>query len=335
VVIHIEIIEKVLQAYGVHPVNVYPITDRVYRISDGKQEYALKESSLTEASLKNFQSTFQMANQKGISSVLPVYLTTNHEVVTKRNDRIYYLSPWVDHSEHMSREQSIRNFYQIIGSIHGKTKQSEVISTEQLTNFDAFQQFLDDAREMLRSVVNDFEKMRFMSPFELLVCTQYRDVEQALAEATRRIEQFLQTDEKQLTWNISLNHGNLSTSHVLHPYLINWENAHFENASRDLAQFFLHETIYYDHPGEMYIDTFSVYMTENKLTVLELQLLTIYLLNPGAYLTVIHDYQQQTSSIVTQIKQLQQAYRNMMFGLTWSYYIESEYESINPEDMES
>lgn len=334
--IHIELIEKVLQAYGVHPVNVYPMTDRVYRITDGKQEYALKESSLTEQSLQNFQSTFQMANQKGISSVLPVYLTTNHEFVTRQNDRIYYLSPWVKHSQHISMEQSIRNFYQIIGSIHGKTKQTEVILTEQLTDsFYSFQQFLDHAREMLRSVVNDFEKMRFMSPFELLVCTQYRDVERVLAEATRRIEQFLQTDEKQLTWNMSLNHGNLSTSHVLHHYLINWENAHFENAAHDLAQFFLHETTYYDHPGEMYIDTFSVYMSENQLTVPELQLLTIYLLNPGAYLTVIHDYQQQTSSMVTQIKQLQQAYRNMMFGLTWSYYIETEYESINIEDMES
>jgi len=327
-VVNIQTIQKVIEAYGVYAINIYPVTDRVYWINDGKREYALKRSSLTEQTIVSFQKVLRFANERQLAAVLPVFLTKEREIFVDIDDTIYYLSPWVNHSNQSVTEQSIHTFYQKLGSIHSNTKQSEEIAGETLRDkFQPFQTFCHHANYILLDEVRNFEKERFMSPFELLVCTQYRDIEAAFTECTKRMDQFLQIKEAKLTWNTSLNHGNLRLSHWLDPYIINWEQAHYDNPVLDLMRFFLHETADYNHPSKLYMDAFSSYMKEYQLTRLELQLLSIYLLNPREYLSAIKDYHARTFSITSQIKRLQKAYRNLMFGLAWSHFVENEYET--------
>lgn len=331
-----ETINKVLASYAVYPLKIEKVTDTVFRIEDGQHVYALKRSSLTKQSIANWENVFRQANAQNVTSVLSVYLTKQRYLYEESNNKIYYLTPWVEASR-----QSVERLYHCIANVHAKTKQSHPIEMEAIHNqFNTYKRHCESAQQRLLDYVERFEEKRYMSPFELLVCMQFRDLELVLRESLKRIDQFLQEQTDQSTWNYSLCHGNLISSHLLdagHTYLINWENAHYGNAIQDLVHFFKHEVTAYDAPTESFIELFTIYMEENELTKSELYLLTVYLLDSTDYVTRVEKYTDGTSSdtMVAQVKSLQHAYRRLVFGLHWSDYVGEKYDTIALDDLES
>src|SRR5699024_953506 len=191
-----------------------------------------------------------------------------------------------------------------------------------------------ERHKQLLAYVEQFESNKYMSPLELLVCTQYRDLELVFRETQKRVEQFTQENNEKTAWNYSLCHGSLRFAHFLNAdqtYLFNWEKAQYENAIQDLVDFFKYETIVYDTPADLFTKPFTTYMDINELTKQELHLLTVYLLDTTDYITLIENYIENTStdSIVYQIQSLQRVYRQLIFGLHWSDYVENEYDSIS------
>src|SRR5699024_11585028 len=106
-----------------------------------------------------------------------------------------------------------------------------------------------------------------MSPLELLVRTQYRDLELVFRETRKRVDQFIQENKEETVWNYSLSHGSLRFAHFINAdqtYLINWEKAQYENAIQDLVDFFKYETIVYDVLEVYFIELFT-YNNYNKV----------------------------------------------------------------------
>lgn len=335
----VEWIKEVLKAYTVYPLAIEQKTQNLFWVNDGKQEYALKRSSLNEQTIKQWKRVFEQAHMHNMTTVLPVYLTKDGSLYKEMDQFVFYLTPWIIAHNDEGTRQTIDHFYNNIGSIHAKTKHSQLIQMDKLKeNFSTYQLFCKNTKEQLLDYVKHFEKSRYMSPLELQVCTQYRDLEFALHTIDKRIEQFLTEDEEeQLTWNDCLTHGNLSFSHVLNPYIINWEQATHENAVLDLSIFFQHEIAYYDSPIDLFIELFPTYNNVNELTLREHYLLIIYLLNPTQYISRVQEYRSNPShqTMISQIITLQHVYRKLLFGLKWSDYVEKEYESVSFEDLES
>lgn len=333
-----EIIKKVLNAYAIYTLNIEYVTDRLIRVSDGQGDYALKSSLLSKESVSNWENVYHLAFSKQVSPVLPVYLTKNGNLYVEMDQTIFYLTPWIETEQTKSSSQVIDQFYKSIGTVHAKTKQSQSISTENLTSdFNTYKRFCELTQRDLLKFVEQFEQNRYMSPFELLVCTHYRDMEFALKEINRRIDQFSEEQEQEITWSYSLCHGNLNFSHTRNSHLINWENSFFDNAVVDLALFFKQEVSFYDQPINLFMEQFSTYYNENKLSQNELYLLTIHLLNPSDYVKLIQQYVSNRSkdSMVNQVIKLQHGYRQVLFGLQWSQYVEKEYETYSMGDLES
>lgn len=330
-------IKKALQAYAVYPLGIEKVTNRLFRINDGKHEYALKRSVLSPQTVENWESIYRQAYSQNIAAIMPVYLTRAGNLYTNSEQSIYYLTPWMIAPNNESHKQSIEQFYHTIGMIHGKTKQSQLIQMDKLkSDFSTYQKFCEDTKENLFEYVKEFEKSQYMSPFELLVCTQYRDLEFALNTVNKRLDQFLYEDDEQMTWNSYLCHGNLTLSHIVNPYIVNWEHANNGNAVLDLANFYQQETVHFDNSADLFIELFPTYNKENELSLKEHYLLIIYLLNPTEYISKIQDYINKPSerSMVNQIKSLQHAYRKVIFGLKWSNYVEKEYESFSLDDLD-
>lgn len=328
-------IENILQVYGLEHVHYYPVTDRLYRITDGEREYALKQSTLTENTIDNWQSLIRLANDYNMDSFLPVYVTREQEVCVSTGGNYFYLTPWVAESRKMSEEQSIQSFYKTIAIMHRETKQTEEIKSEGIIEIAKFFQSASDrAAHMLLEEVQTFEQERYMSPFGLLVCTQYRDVSNAIQKCKETADQLATMSEADTIFQTCINHGNLRLSHWVSPYLVNWERAYVSSPVSDLTTFFF-DVLEDGHPDRLYIDAFSAYMDENKLTDQELQLLSIYLLNPRPYLSIMKAYREQKTITIPFIKQLQHAYRKLMFGLSyWQYCEERQYEKVaNEEDL--
>ncbi|MGJ9457110.1 spore coat protein YsxE [Oceanobacillus sp. CF4.6] len=332
-----EIIKEVMQSYRVYPTEMEEITERLVRIKDGQRDYALKRSTLTKENVTAWLSVYHIANEKKLAEIAPVYVTRDGKLYKEVDESFFYLTPWTESPNRANLKNEIENTMQHLGSLHEKTKTSQRISKDTLTqNFLTYQTYCTQVPTELNSIVRQFEGNRYMSPFELLVCTQFRDIEYASKMNNDIIRDFLDPSDEDLTWNHCLCHGNLTPDHTVGRYIINWENARYDHPVMDLAKYFSHLTGNYDQPQNRITEAFKIYKNQNDLNEMELKLLTIYLLNPSSYLTTIREYVNNTSkkSMVIQISELQQQYRKLIFALNWNKYMKEEYETISFEDAD-
>ncbi|WP_042223323.1 phosphotransferase [Oceanobacillus manasiensis] len=334
-------IEKILKLYSVYPLTVENITTHLWKIYDGNRSYALKESKLSSGAIANWERALKLADYHQLSSFLPVYMTRNGQLYQEHLGKYYYLMPWIEQDSNRGDSRNLADFYSSIGLVHAKTKQSKQIDKDTfIREFGTYEQACETLFNELNRTVARFEQSHYMSPLELMVCTQFRDMELVFQNLTKRLKQLVYvSDDEQLTWNTSMCHGQLNRDHLLyhhHTQFINWEQARYENATMDLVHFFRAETLDYDAPTSAYTEQFDSYIKENKLSEKELQLLTIHLLHPFSYCRLIQEYVENASSqsMIVTTRQLQRAYRQLTFGLEWSDYVEKQYETITFDDLE-
>lgn len=328
-----ERIKVIRTNYGIHPVHIEQVTENVYRIEDGQSQYSFKRSSLKKNRLKMWQHVLHEAYEKKLMTILPVYLTNDSNFFVTINGLIYYLSPWVN-----SDEINIEQMYQGLGEIHMKTKSVKSIKIEKIKKpFFDFKNICLTSQKKLLTYVEKFEQERYMSPFELQVCTQYRDIELVLKKIIEPLEHFTNNEQETIEWSNSLCHGQFAFSHVLtgkQLYMINWEKAEYGNATMDLIHLFKEEIRYYDSPVDDLLNLFPKYLQENVLSYDELMSLLIYLLNPLKYLELVEHYvnQTRTDSMIHMIRKLEYLYRQLIFGLKMTNQIELNYEETIQHD---
>lgn len=328
-------IEKVIQPYGLHPYKIEQVSERVYKVSDGHNVYALKESRLTENTVSAWERVFHHAYGCHLSSILPVYLTNQSSFYVKREDSLFYLTPWTpDHQP--SVEQAIINAFETIGDIHAKTKQSLSIDTETVAkNFNDYRKRCTDLQYKLLSYVAFFEQNRFMSPFELQVCTHYHVLVNVLKELDDSVGHFINELKNEQKWHYSLCHGDLKLTHFIHnrhTYVIDWEKATYDTAVLDLSMLLHRQASYYEQSSTQLTELLSAYSRINALTSSEHHLLTVYLLHPFHYISLIDNYTKKTTqqTMITQTRMLESAFRQLEIGLKWSEIARSD-NKINAE----
>ncbi|WP_087971815.1 spore coat protein YsxE [Oceanobacillus rekensis] len=332
-----KIIKDIMQSYRVYPTESEKITDRLFRIRDGRRTYALKQSALTKENVALWQHVYAIANEKNLSEIAPVYLTREGKLYLETDESFYYLTPWIETPSTGNLKNNMENTMQNLGRLHVTTMKSHRISKDSLNdNFLTYQAFCKETPIELKRIVHQFESNRYMSPFELLVCTQYRDVEYALKMNNDIIDEFLEPSDETLTWNHCLCHGNLTPDHTVGRYIINWETVRYDHPAVDLANYFNHLTGNYDQPQELITDAFKIYKNKNDLNRMELKLLSIYLLHPSTYITTIQNYVNNTSgkSMELQVRDIQQQFRKLLFAIKWNKFIIEEYETISFEDAD-
>lgn len=327
-----EDITSVLSAYPIKSKYIKHITDLLYYIDVGDQAYALKKSTLSNDTINQWQQVYDLANHYHFSFVLPVMLTRDGNLFVMSNDHIYYMTPWINHKNY-----STKNFYRSLGKLHAQTKRIFEVNIEQIEqNFTTYKETCQQALTTVLHTVQQFERQIYMSPFELQVCTHYRHIEHIIEKLISTIDQFVNEIKSQREWSYSLCHGNLQIDHIVatdNTYLINWEQAHFDHALTDLTTFFKQSKLF-SFPRKSFITSFSTYLEENELTISEHLLLCIYLLDPAKYVKVIQQYndERHQDTMINYVKALEQAFRQLLFGLQWIDHYEQEINTIFAED---
>lgn len=322
-------IRKVLTSYSIFPKHIKNVSKNLYKVSDGKSTYALKKSSLADKNLQNWLTVYHEAQMKQLTQIMPVCVTKENKLYDQMDGVIYYLSPWVQHEQY-----SIEMLYRSIGHIHQQTKQNKKIETKHITGkFNDYKNYCEQIGNKLLKHLNNFESKHYMSPLELQVCTHYHHLEFALKESIRRIEIFVTELGDHDSWNYSLCHGNLKLTDIKGDKIINWEDASYNNSITDFVCFFNNEINQYDSEVEQLINLFPTYMESNKLTTLELSLLTIHLLDLSLYIQKLEQYMtnQLEQSMILQVQHLETAYRKLLFGIKWTQFIKNEYELFSFE----
>lgn len=322
VVNRMDLVKKVIRSYGIDSQQILQVTESVYKVVTQQQAYALKKSQLASHTVTTWENVYHEAHAKQLNFILPIFLTKTGSLYQQENNAFYYLSPWVT-GEHATIEQS----YRAIGQLHARTKQEQTMPTEQIIKqFETYQKECQQYQKKQITYIEKFEKERYMSPFELQYCTHFRDVELVFKKIMESIDRFNDEIADVTTWNQSLCHGNLQLSHFMHSgktTIINWEKAYYANPVFDLVLLFKNEAIHYDTTNDTLLDLFTMYLDENELSPIERYLLLIYLLDPTDYVSIVQQYDERSSkdSMLLQVKDLQVAYRKLLFGLAFFEYL--------------
>lgn len=323
-----EDLPTIVAAYHIEPEYIKQITPLLYYIDDGDQTYALKKSKLDKESIRMWMWTYDQAYQHQLSFIPSVILTRDSQLFVMHNDYIYYMTHWIEHKDY-----SIHHIFRALGRLHAKTKQTTTIQVNELANrFTSYKEKCQHMFHMIIKTVEKFERELYMSPFELQVCTHFRHIERVIQTLTFTINRFLDECQTQTEWNYSLCHGNFHMSHIVasdQTYFINWEKTHFNHAILDLITFFK-QSERFSFPRQSCMSSFPVYLEENGLTPSEHLLLCIYLLDPSFYLTIIQHYNHKDNerTMIDDVMTLEQAYRQLKFGLQWVDHYEQELEAL-------
>lgn len=327
-------IREVLDQYGIQPVALAQITENVYRVSDGNFTYALKKSYLSEVQIKRLRSTYDLALQFQLSSVIPIYMTKDNILIVNQGDHQYYLMPWIE-----KNMRSIENVYTQIGCVHAQSRQIKAFEADKIIQtFKVYEKEIADMMEELTGVMRQFEAKRFMSPFELLVCTSFRDIRQVLSVLSNRIKTFNWDLKEEKTWTESVCHGNLSARNIvgMDPiYFTGWERAGINHPTTDLIVLYDNDMKDNYFNVEKFTGSFENYMKENELTKLEICYLGIQLLNPSKFMNCIYKYYRQNpvGTMLEQTINLSNQHQRLLFGLKFSKFLEENYETIPLEDL--
>ena len=326
-------IVNVLNQYPIHVENIDEVTSNVYKIYDSKYTYALKKSSLTKESVQQWLSVMQTANDFQIKNILPVYRTKKGSLYCHFNNRLYYMSPWIE-----STSVAIKELFQCIGNIHHKTKITVQTSMDTFEQpFNQYKTYCQTVREKLIHYIEVFEQQHYMSPVELQICTHFKDIDRCLYLVVDLIEKFLNEMQERLEWSISLCHGNLTHSHFLASdmtYLINWEKSYYNHPAYDLVHYV--NQLKEKPSNETLEKSFQAYFLENKWEEKDLYFFGIHLFQFNRYFSLVEDYSIQTSkdSTIRQVQQLEIEYRNLLFGLNTYQLMENGLREMSRDHAE-
>ncbi|MCT2537934.1 hypothetical protein NC661_02125 [Aquibacillus koreensis] len=335
-------VKRLLQAYQIKPTEITSITKRLYKIQSHQYTFALKRASIPRDRLNIWQKVYQMGNQHQLSSILPVYLTKKIQIYEEHEKEIYYLTPWKEKKESDEPSHEIESFYRSIGKVHNQTKKEQTVQVDQLEQFVSKEkQLIVQYRQKLLRYVERFEKKHYMSPFELRVCMQYRDLDYLFRQIDYWYDYYLEDITQEKIAFLSLCHGNLRRSHLIYQssetYFVNWEHAFLGSSMNDLAGYYYNEFKYHDCYLSDMMESFSVYEKYNSLLQSERSLLAVILLNPKSYVHLIERYAKGNLSSIEpfQIRRLEYNYRRLMHGLSFQDFLYRTREAIKEKEMES
>ncbi|MDC3415680.1 phosphotransferase [Aquibacillus salsiterrae] len=333
-------INSILLAYQVNPLEIIQISKRTYKIQCRNYCYALKRSKLTKESIHQWKNVFEVANKHGLTSILPIYLTKSGNLFYEDNEEFYYLCPWIETKELDEPEHELESFYLAIGEVHQKTKTKITIDTDRVEHVvNQEKKRIQVCQRKLLRYVETFERRRYMTPFELRVCMQYRDMERVFAVLNNWFDYYLLDIQEEGYVYRSLCHGNLRPSHQLYEssrsYIINWEHSFYGSPMTDLYSYYFHELKYHDAYLDDMIQALAVYEKTNPLLKNERCFLAIQLLNPEMYLSVLEKYYKKEYQVAQplQIKQLEYAYRRVIHGLQFQDHLYQRREEIKEKEL--
>lgn len=330
-------VESVCKSYGLTPRYITTITSKVYKVSDGNHQFALKKSALTKSSIHKWENVLHEAYYYHLTNIPPVFLTKDGQLYVAYDSFVYYLTPWIEQSESISLNQ----MFTCLGKVHQYTKKKYKLDQDIVTQqFTSYKSNCEDLLKRLLHHVEIYEKSHYMSPVELQVCTHYHNLERVITHLLTYIDHFLQELTNTSEWSSSLCHGSIKRSHFLvnneNTFLINWEHSSYDQAVTDLVALFSNETRDHHLSIDLLNRSFRDYMRQNVLSTSELYYFIMHLLDPKPYVQFVERYSHSKTALpmLDQVEALEIAYSKLQLGLEWSIAIETEYD-LNPFEIKS
>lgn len=312
---------EVLKQYGIVRFQEEEITPRLSKIISDYGIFALKLSTLSAYTVNNWYRIYTVKEQERLDFIIPVYRNLKGDIVARYQHAIFYLMPWIENIRDAQSEPSYQILFRTLGSLHAITKQKSSLDTTMLEESVNQHKKLTEQKFMfLIESIEQIEKSRYISPFGLEVCTQFHQIEFVFNRLFQCYDNYLTDIQTEEIAFQAVCHGNLTSTHLMstvnHDYLINWEYTRIHDPMLEVATIIKNHTATHDTPISQIIEALSYYEKNNPITNSQRSLLSIYLLQPDSYLSVIQEYfTNRKNHQLALIPNLLQAFRRLTNGL--------------------
>ncbi|MFS0780730.1 spore coat protein YsxE [Bacillus sp. 1P06AnD] len=270
---------------------------RIHKIYSNHGVYALK--SIPPEHSMDFIKHVQRLYQRGYNRVVPIYTTHDGRYGVLYDKRLYYLMPWMNNDESGERNEKHKQMFRELARMHTLTvKDIKVDAEEREAHYEKTKDSWKQQQQFLQEFLERAERKWYMSPFELMFCSYYFDVSQALSFSSKKLDEWYEKtkdDEKARTVVV---HGKLSIKHFLlnergAGYFINFENAMPAPAHFDLLPFFTRYCQTYPVKCDECVEWLYHYYKYYPMREEEMMLFTSYLAYPTSFLQTVEIYHQK------------------------------------------
>lgn len=320
--------KKILSAYNLYPASIERVSEKVYKVSTTRNQFALKQTSMTQEEIQNWHYLYELAYEQQHYFILPVYVTRNQTLFVEYQDLYFYLSPWIEKKE----KRDFQSLLKDISKLHSKTlSEREIDRSVFKGRIEEYKGHCHLYEKKLMSFVETFEQSHYMSPLELQVCTHFHQLSLALHLFKENCNYFLEeaSEEDFKKWQVSYCHGQLSTEHYLigpnQAYFINWERSSYNYPLFDLAHLFIEEMKRNPTAAEELRKGFDLYTEAVPLKRHEWHLLNIYLLNPSRYIQTLETtISNKDEAMLEKTKRLEKQFRPIVFGIELAHFMKEK-----------
>lgn len=288
---------------------------RIHKIYTDKGTFALK--SIPAEHSMSFIRHVQLLYQRGYNRVAPIYLTSDGRYGVLQGNRLYYLMPWLINDETGERYEKHKQMFRELARLHSLTvKDTAVDKEEREIHYERTIDSWKKQQSFLEEFVSLCEGKWYMSPFELLFCSYYYDISQAISFSIRKFEEWYEeTKEKEKVRTVIV-HGKFSLQHFLldeqgSGYFINFENARALPQHFDLLPFFVKYCHTYPTRCDECVEWLYSYLKYLPMYDDEMMLFISYLAFPSNILQSAEAYHNEKHERKTEyqhVNQLQKYY---------------------------
>ncbi|MGG1677599.1 spore coat protein YsxE [Neobacillus sp. NRS-1170] len=286
----------------------------VQKVYSNKGTFALKK--IAPATGTDFIRHVHLLYQKGFNRIVPIYPTMDGRYAVLHENNLYYLMPWMPNDHREDRQQKNHQLFRELARLHTLSAKEITISKEERTeHYEKTIQQYEKHQEFLDGFVDECEKKTYMSPFELLYCLYYNEINQALRFSKTKFEEWYEGTKENDKARMVITHGKLSSEHFLYDergygFFINFENARYGSPIHDLLPYLSRALNTSPKRSDDVIDWIYHYYKYFPFKADEKQLFYSYLAYPTPIIQMAEKYyrKQRPKNELKFVRKLQQRY---------------------------
>jgi len=288
-----EDIGRLVHYYGL-TMNFVEKHGRVYKIYSNKGEYALKQIEAKKG--LDFLRYVQNLYQRGYNRIVPIYPTLDGRYAILEGNSLLYLMPWLENKEREGRMQKHKDLFRELARLHTLSVREVPVTKEMREeHYEQTTARWENEQEALATFVERSERTVYMSPFQLLFCTFFSEINGAERFALNKLKEWQEATNEDTKARSVIIHGKLSNEHFLYDengtgYFTNFEQAQIASPIHDLLPFF--DRTLHTHPKKFdeSIEWLDAYFRHFPFKEEEMLLFLSYLAHPGGIYRVVERY---------------------------------------------
>lgn len=276
--------KPILKNYGIEPYFVEQMGN-IQKVYSNNGVFALKKINPHHGI--DFIRYVQSLYQKGYNRIVPIYPTLDGRYAVLYENELYYLMPWLSNKEKGDPIERNHRLFRELARLHSlSAHEIKVSKEERKEHYEKTIENLEREEEFLEGYLEACERKIYMAPIELMFCSYYHDMSQALKFSKKKLTEWYEATKEQEKARVVIIHGKMANDHFIYDdkgygYFINFEQANIGSPFHDLLPFMAKSLRGFLKRPEEIIEWLYTYFKYFPLKEEEMHLFLSYLAHPG------------------------------------------------------